>query len=86
MTTRELAEEATKKLNDRLIALVFETIRSDKELYAGYKELLQKSTAKDPVQAVNSTIGRIVGRIYGLKGAGVVSATLIKTHSKLRRR
>ena len=51
MTTRKLVEEATTKLNDRLIALVFETIQSHKELYAG-----------------------------------VVSATLIKTHSKLRRR
>ena len=74
---------ATAKLNERLIQEVFDIIISDKELYANYKALIQKSSAKNPAQAVNSAIGRAIGRIYGLKGRGVVQASLIKAHSKL---
>lgn len=85
-TASKLAKSAAVKLNERLIALIFETIQSDKELYEDYKELLKKSTAKNPAQTVNSTIGRTVGRIYGLKGTCVVPVSLIKTHSKLSQR
>ena len=83
MTAKKLAEMATAKLNERLIQEVFDIIISDKELYANYKALIQKSSAKNPAQAVNSAIGRAIGRIYGLKGRGVVQASLIKAHSKL---
>ena len=86
MTTQQLAEEATAILNERLIALVFDIIRTDKKLNAFYKTALKKSKSTNPSQAVNSAIGRAIGRIYGFKGKGVVSTSLIKTHSKLGQR
>ena len=42
MTTQQLAEEATAILNERLIALVFDIIRTDKKLNAFYKGGLRK--------------------------------------------
>lgn len=86
MTAKILAEMAAAKLNERLIQEVFDIILSDKELHANYKELKQKSSSKNPTQAVNSAIGRAIGRIYGLKGRGVAPVSLIKAHSKLIKR
>lgn len=86
ITAKILAEKATAKLNEHLIREVFDIILSDKELYADYKALKQKSSAKNPAQAVNSAIGRAIGRIYGLKGRGDVAVSLIKAHSKLIKR
>lgn len=86
MTSKQLAEEAAAILNERLVALVFDVIRTDKKLNAVYKTALRKSKSSNPSQAVNSAIGRAVGRIYGFKGKGTVSASLIKTHSKLGQR
>lgn len=83
MTIKTLAEAAAERLNERLVKEIFDIIQSDKDLHADYKELLGKSSAKDPKQAVNSAIGREIGRIYGLRGGGAVHASLIKTHSKL---
>ena len=75
---------ATEKLNDRLIGIVFDIIRSDEHLNAAYMNLVKKSKAKNPTQAVNSSIGRAVGRIYKLKGAGIMRETLVRTNSRLR--
>ncbi len=76
MTTKQLAEEATAILNERLIALVFDIIRTDKKLNAFYKAALRKSKASNPSQAVNSAIGRAIGRIYGFKKGGIVSVPI----------
>ena len=86
ITAKNLAGMAAAKLNEHLMQMVFDLIQSDKELYANYKELKRKSSAKNPEQAVNSAIGREIGRIYGLKSQGIVPVSLIKTHSKLTKR
>jgi len=85
-TAHSLAENAAEIIDSRLITYAFEVIMADNNLHAAYKELLKRSRAKNPAQAVNSAIGRAVGRMYGLKGSGRSSASLIKSYSKLVRR
>ena len=57
----------------------------DEHLNAAYMDLVKKSKAKNPTQAVNSSIGRTVGRIYKLKGTGIMRTSLVKMHSRLRK-
>ena len=85
-TTQSLAENAAEIIDGRLITYAFEVIMADNNLHDAYTKLLKRSRAKNPAQAVNSAIGRAIGRIYGLKGSGRSSASLIKSYSKLVRK
>ncbi|AQT67073.1 hypothetical protein STSP2_00213 [Anaerohalosphaera lusitana] len=75
----EVADDAIRKMNERITDEVFLTIQNDRELMGAYLRAVQE----EGLDRVNQTVGRAVKKAYGLENKereGEPESTLIRSH------
>jgi hypothetical protein len=82
MLSREIAEEAIKRMNKRITNEIFLLIQNDRDLMKEYLRAVESSS----LDTVNQTIGKEIKKAYGLVNIADrednPSCTLIQSHQK----